>query len=105
MQQVDHGPQVTSLFDVHLKQIPQIVQAGTALPEPSLLLDAGRLGVALGDDQATERVAVLAGHLLTGPDEPNIVIEAGVPREDESSTARLWQLLGEVLTDADISAG
>jgi len=37
--------------------------------------------------------AVLAGHLLTGPHEPNIVIENGIARQDESGTARLWQLL------------
>jgi hypothetical protein len=38
-------------------------------------------------------IALLAGHLLTGPHEPNIVVENGIAREDESSTARLWQLL------------
>ena len=38
-------------------------------------------------------IALLAGHLLTGPHAPNIVVEHGVLREDESGTARLWQLL------------
>ena len=38
-------------------------------------------------------VAVLLGFLVTGPHAPNIVIEHGVPREDESAAARLWQLL------------
>jgi hypothetical protein len=33
-------------------------------PEQALLLDAGRLGVALRDDEAAERVAVLARDLL-----------------------------------------
>ena len=37
--------------------------------------------------------ALLAGHLLTGPHEPAIVVEHGIPRADESGTARLWQLL------------
>ena len=38
-------------------------------------------------------IALLAGYLLTGPHAPNIVVENGIPREDESATARLWQLL------------
>lgn len=37
--------------------------------------------------------ALLAGHLLTGPHAPNIVVEHSVPRGDETGTARLWQLL------------
>lgn len=37
--------------------------------------------------------ALLAGYLLTGPHEPDIVIENGIARQDESGTARLWQLL------------
>jgi hypothetical protein len=38
-------------------------------------------------------MAVLAGYLLTGPHEPHIVVENGIARADESSAARLWQLL------------
>ena len=38
-------------------------------------------------------IALLAGYLLTGPHAPTIVVENGVPRQDESGTARLWQLL------------
>ena len=38
-------------------------------------------------------MALLAGYLLTGPHAPTIVVENGVPRQDESGTARLWQLL------------
>lgn len=38
-------------------------------------------------------IALLAGHLLTGPHAPTIVVENGIPRQDESGTARLWQLL------------
>ena len=37
--------------------------------------------------------ALLAGYLLTGPHAPTMVVENGVPRQDESGTARLWQLL------------
>jgi hypothetical protein len=38
-------------------------------------------------------IALLGGYLLTGPHAPTIVVENGIPREDESPTARLWQLL------------
>ena len=38
-------------------------------------------------------IALLAGYLLTGPHAPSIVIENGIPRQDESGVARLWQLL------------
>jgi hypothetical protein len=38
-------------------------------------------------------MALLAGHLLTGPHAPTMVVEHGIARPDESGTARLWQLL------------
>ena len=38
-------------------------------------------------------IALLAGYLLTGPHAPDVVVENGIPREDETSAARLWQLL------------
>ena len=57
VQQVDHRPEVAALFDVHLKQVAQVVQARTALAEQPLLLDARRLGVALRDDQPPQLVA------------------------------------------------
>ena len=38
-------------------------------------------------------IALLAGYLLTGPHTPNIVVENGIPREDEGAAAHLWQLL------------
>lgn len=37
--------------------------------------------------------ALLAGYLLAGPHDPNVVVENGIARRDESGTARLWQLL------------
>ena len=61
-EQVRHRPEVAAFLDVDLKEIAQIVHAGARLAERALLLDAGRLGVALGDDEAAERVSVLAGH-------------------------------------------
>ena len=42
---------------------------------------------------AGSAVALLAGYLLTGPHAPNIVVEDGIAREDESTAARTWQLL------------
>ena len=42
---------------------------------------------------AVAATALLAGYLLTGPHEPNIVMEHGVARRDETATARIWQLL------------
>ena len=64
VQQVDHRPQVAAFLDVHLEQVAQVVEARAALAEQPLLLDAGRLGVALRDDQAAQLVAELARHFL-----------------------------------------
>jgi hypothetical protein len=66
VQQVDHRPQVTAFFHVDLEEVAQVVERRTDLPEQALLLDAGGLRVALRDDQAAQRGAVLAGHLLPG---------------------------------------
>jgi hypothetical protein len=38
-------------------------------------------------------LALLAGHLASGPHEPYTVIENGVARPDEGAAARLFQLL------------
>lgn len=38
-------------------------------------------------------LAVLGGYLLTGPHDPNMVIENGVARQDEGPAARVWQLI------------
>ena len=38
-------------------------------------------------------IALVAGYLVTGPHEPNIVVENGIAREDEGTAAHLWQLL------------
>ena len=55
---------MTAFLDVHLKQIAQVVQARAALAEQALLLDAGRLGVALRDDEPPQLIAELARHFL-----------------------------------------
>ena len=64
VQQVDHGPQVPSLLDVHLEEVPEVVEARGGLPQLALLLDAGRFRVPLGDDQAAEVGPELARNLL-----------------------------------------
>ena len=64
VQQVHHRPQMAAFFDVHLKQIAQVVQRGRGVAQHALLLDRGRLGVALGDDQPPQRGAIFAGNLL-----------------------------------------
>ncbi|MXO61367.1 hypothetical protein GRI89_17635 [Altererythrobacter salegens] len=38
-------------------------------------------------------LSLLLVYLATGPHAPYMVVENGVPRPDESATARLWQLL------------
>jgi hypothetical protein len=38
-------------------------------------------------------LALLGGYLVTGPHEPYMVVENGVPREDEGAIAHTWQLL------------
>ena len=64
VQQVDHRPEVTSLFDVDLEQVAAVIHARRAGAEQTLLLDTGRLGVRLDDDDALERMTMLPGHLL-----------------------------------------
>src|SRR5437773_1582482 len=55
---------MTSLLDVDLEEVAKVVEGGAGVAEPVLLLDGGGLGVALGDDEATELRAEFAGHLL-----------------------------------------
>jgi hypothetical protein len=87
VQQVDHGPEVAAFLDVHLEEVPQVVEAGRGVAEQALLLDAGGLGVALGHDEPAQDVAVLAGHDLPRV-LPHVVAEAdlavghGVGEED-----------------------
>ena len=64
MQQIDHGPKVPAFFDVHLKKVAQIVKRRTRLAELSLLFDGRGFGVALRDDDSSQRIAKLAGHFL-----------------------------------------
>jgi hypothetical protein len=66
VQQVDHGPQVAAFLDVDLEQVAHVVERGAGHAEVALLLDRGRLGVALRDDDAAQGRAVLARHFLPG---------------------------------------
>src|SRR6266850_2505370 len=64
MQQIHHSPQVTAFFDVHLKNISQVVHRRTRRTQHSLLFDGSRLGVSLGDNDAAQRGAVFARDFL-----------------------------------------
>jgi hypothetical protein len=78
VEQVDHGPEVAAFLHVDLEEIAKVVERGTGAPEMALLLHGGRLGVALGDDEATEGAAVLARHLLPRG-LPLVVAEVDLP--------------------------
>jgi len=64
VQEVHHRPEVAPLLDVHLEEISHVVEARAGVSEQPLLLDARWLGVALRDDEAPQRVSVLARHVL-----------------------------------------
>ncbi len=64
LQQVDHGPQVPPFLDIDLEQVAHVVERRRGLAEVALLLDGGRFGVALDDDQPAEHRAIFAGHVL-----------------------------------------
>ena len=66
VQQIDHRPQMAAFLDIDLEKIAQVVLAGRSEAEMTLLLDRGRLGVALRHDDAAQIGAVLAGHVLPG---------------------------------------
>jgi hypothetical protein len=66
LQQVDHGPQVPAFLDVDLEQVAHVVERRRGLAQVALLLDAGRLRVALDDDEAAQHGAIFAGNLLPG---------------------------------------
>src|SRR5690606_23297820 len=66
VQEVDHRPEVAAFLHVDLEEVPQVVEARAVRAELPLLLDAGRLGVALDHDEAPELVPELARHFLPG---------------------------------------
>ena len=66
LQQVDHRPEVAAFLDIDLEHVAHVVERRRGLAEMALLLDRGRLGVALDDDQAAQHGAVFARHLLPG---------------------------------------
>ena len=66
LQQIDHGPEVAPLLHIDLEQIAHVVERGRGLAEIALLLDRGRLGVALDHHQAAQHGAVFARHFLPG---------------------------------------
>ena len=64
LQQVDHGPQVPPFLDIDLEQVAHVVERRRGAAEMALLLDGGRLGIALDDDQPAQHRAIFAGHVL-----------------------------------------
>jgi hypothetical protein len=64
LQQIDHCPEMAAFLDIDLEQVAQIVERGRGLAEMALLLDRGRLGVALDHDQAAQHGAMLARDFL-----------------------------------------
>jgi hypothetical protein len=55
---------VAAFFNVHLKQIAQIVEGRRGVAEHALLLDGCGLGITLRDDQSAQRGTMFAGNLL-----------------------------------------
>ncbi len=66
LQQVDHRPEMAAFLDIDLEQIAHVVERGRGLAEMALLLDRGRLGVALDHDQAAQHGAIFARDFLPG---------------------------------------
>src|SRR5215472_2516728 len=64
LEQVHHRPQMAAFLDVDLEDVAQVVERRTGAAEVTLLLDGRRLGVSLGHDEAPQRSAILAGHVL-----------------------------------------
>src|SRR5690606_12829749 len=64
MEQIHHGPQMATFFDVDLEQVAQVVHGRSSQAQVTLLFDGGRLGVALGHDDATQVGAVLSRSFL-----------------------------------------
>src|SRR5271168_4636816 len=66
---------MAAFFDIDLKNVAEIVERRRGVTQETLLLDARRLGVALRNDQASQRGAMLAGNLLPHG-LPKIIAEA-----------------------------
>src|SRR5258708_10611983 len=76
-----------AFLEVDLEKVPQIEEGRAGVAEPALLLDRGRLGVPLRDDQAPELRAEFPRHLLPhglaeGIAEANRSIGDGVGEKD-----------------------
>src|SRR6185437_7199204 len=78
VQEIDHRPEMTAFLDIDLEEVAQVVERGAAMAQEALLLDRGGLGVARRDDEAAQRRAMLARHLLPGG-LAELVAEADAP--------------------------
>src|SRR4029077_6633589 len=61
MKEIHHGPQMPAFLDVHLEKIAQIIKAWRGVAKQPLLFNAGRLRVALRDDDASQKISEFAG--------------------------------------------
>src|SRR5262245_4671251 len=102
-----HLPAVAHLFDHHAGERLAVVIAGRGLEEKTLLLDAGKFGVALINDHVQKRIAHLLGcHLpqvlplgsTLEMTELDLVVVDGTVERLELKLANL------VLLDADLFA-
>ena len=66
LQDIDHRPEVAAFLDIDLEHVAHVVERRRGLAEMALLLDGGRLGVALDDDEAAQHGAIFARHVLPG---------------------------------------
>src|SRR6516162_11608874 len=86
---------MASFLDVDLKQIAQVIERRRCRPQMPLLLDRGRFGIALGDNQAAERTPMFPGYVL--PNWLPLVLAksnrtAGFCFGQEDAPAILWHL-------------
>ena len=92
MQQIHHGPKMASFFDVYLKNVPQVVQGRAGKPQHLLLLDRGRLRIALRHDDAPQCRAIFSRHFLPRRlafVRPKIYLPVFIARLQENSPAVL----------------
>ena len=103
VQQIHHRPEVPALLDIDLEDVAQVVERGAGEAEHALLLDRGGLGIALRHDQAAQRRAVLARHLLPDVLAPVLAegdLLVGLFRVDEDAPAVIRHLDEAVMRPA-----
>ena len=97
LQQIDHRPEVAAFLDIDLEQVAHVVERGRGLAEMALLLDRGRLGVALDDDQPAQHGAVFARHFLPRRSRP-YGCRTGILRSSTCGASRMPHLYSGMRT-------